>query len=467
MLFNSFAFILLFLPIVLAVSWQLRSGRGRIVFWTLASWFFYASAGPWFLALMIGSTVLDFTLAKRIARSESPVARRGYMLTSICFGIGLLAFFKYFNFFLESAHGVAGVLHDLFGLPLPAMATSLSIVLPAGISFYTFETIRYTIDVYRREIEPENDFWYFACFVSLFPHLIAGPIIRPGDLLPQLHRVGREHQWRFQSGLFLFVCGLCKKVLIADRIALVIDPMLANPGQLSTPTMWLAMLGFAMQIYFDFSGYTDMARGLAQIMGFRLILNFNNPYLATGLGDFWGRWHISLSSWFRDYVYIPLGGNRGSELLTYRNLFITFLISGIWHGAAWTFAIWGILHALGVIGTRQLERSAFYRDRVPKILKQLTVFVFVCFTWIFFRAANLTDALLICRRIFTEAWTNPYIPALMLLLVALVWLYQFLCESPARELLKAAPIRVAIAVSMVIYICICSSGAGSFIYFQF
>ena len=185
-----------------------------------------------------------------------------------------------------------------------------------------------------------------------------------------------------------------------------------------------------------------MARGVAKLMGFNLILNFNNPYLATGLGEFWSRWHISLSSWFRDYVYIPLGGNRHGSFATYRNLFITFFISGIWHGAAWTFVIWGALHGLGVLITRELERSAVYRERVPKLLKQAGVFVFVSFTWIFFRAESLSDALLIVRRIFTAAWQDPQIPALMLGLVAVVWLYEFLYESRFRELLKSSFVRV-------------------------
>src|SRR4029079_19533802 len=207
-----------------------------------------------------------------------------------------------------------------------------------------------------------------------------------------------------------------------------------NPKVHGAPALMLATFAFAWQIFFDFSGYTDMARGIAKLMGFNLILNFNNPYLATGLGDFWSRWHISLSSWFRDYVYIPLGGNRGGKLLTYRNLFLTFLISGIWHGAAWTFAIWGILHALGVIITRELERSQFYREQVPKLLKQLGVFIFVCFAWIFFRAGSLTDAWFIIGRIFTALWQDPQIPALMLALVFAVWLYQFAYESRWREL---------------------------------
>jgi D-alanyl-lipoteichoic acid acyltransferase DltB (MBOAT superfamily) len=210
-----------------------------------------------------------------------------------------------------------------------------------------------------------------------------------------------------------------------------------------------------------------MARGIAQVMGFRLILNFNNPYLATGLGDFWSRWHISLSTWFRDYLYIPLGGNRGGVFKTYRNLFIVFLISGIWHGAAWTFVIWGVLHAIGIMITRELERSRFYRERVPKIAKQLAVFAFVCFAWIFFRAESLQDALLISTRIFRAAWTDPAVPLLMLALVLCVWIYQFMYESRLREVLRTSPVRVGLAAAMVIYLCLCSSGAGTFIYFQF
>ena len=210
-----------------------------------------------------------------------------------------------------------------------------------------------------------------------------------------------------------------------------------------------------------------MARGVAKVMGFNLILNFRNPYLATGIGEFWTRWHISLSSWFRDYVYIPLGGNRCGKLLTYRNLLITFAVSGIWHGASWTFLIWGLLHGLGVMITRELERSAFYRQRVPKLAKQAGVFLFVCFAWIFFRAGSLGDAILIVRRIFTAPWHDPQVPALMLLMVGLIWLYAFLYESKWRRFLKHPPVRIATAVFMILYMCVFSSGGGSFIYFQF
>jgi D-alanyl-lipoteichoic acid acyltransferase DltB (MBOAT superfamily) len=254
---------------------------------------------------------------------------------------------------------------------------------------------------------------------------------------------------------------------LANYLSLFVERIYENPGAFGAPALLMATIAFGWQIFFDFSGYTDMARGVAKVMGFNLILNFNNPYLATSLGDFWSRWHISLSSWFRDYVYIPLGGNRGGKLNTYRNLFLTFLISGIWHGAAWTFAIWGALHGLGVLITRELERSAFYRDHVPRLCKQAAVFLFVSFTWIFFRADTLSDALLIVRRIFSAACQDPLIPLLMVFLVALVWLYQFLYESRFRDVLKLGFVRVSLAVFMVIYLCVCSSGGGAFIYFQF
>jgi alginate O-acetyltransferase complex protein AlgI len=246
-----------------------------------------------------------------------------------------------------------------------------------------------------------------------------------------------------------------------------VDRVYDRPQAFGAPALLLATFAFAWQIFFDFSGYTDMARGLAKALGFNLVLNFNNPYLATGLGEFWSRWHISLSTWFRDYVYIPLGGNRRGTLATYRNLFITFVVSGIWHGAAWTFAIWGALHAAGVMLTRELERSEFYRERVPVLLKQAWVFLYVCFAWIFFRASSLSDAELILRRIATAEWSNPQIPALMLALVALAWLYQVAYESRFRPVLRAGPVRVGLAASMLLYLSLCSTGGRAFIYFQF
>jgi D-alanyl-lipoteichoic acid acyltransferase DltB (MBOAT superfamily) len=296
---------------------------------------------------------------------------------------------------------------------------------------------------------------------------MAGPIERARHLLPQFNQFPPVRLQNFTDGLSLFLVGLFKKLALANYLSFYVERVYENPRLHGAPALILATFAFAWQIFFDFSGYTDMARGVAQILGFRLILNFNNPYLATGLGDFWSRWHISLSSWFRDYVYIPLGGNKQGALKTYRNLFITFLISGIWHGAAWTFAIWGLLHAIGVMITRELERSAVYRERVPKIFKQVAVFIFVCFTWIFFRAESLPDALYIASNIFRAVWTDPGAPLLMLLLVLVIWLYQFTYESRFRDLLKTSVVRVGVAVAMLLYLGLCSSGAGSFIYFQF
>ena len=296
---------------------------------------------------------------------------------------------------------------------------------------------------------------------------MAGPIERARNLLPQFNQFPEVRLQNFTDGASLFLVGLFKKLALANYLSFYVERVYDNPGAADAPALVLATVAFGWQIFFDFSGYTDMARGVAKLMGFNLILNFNNPYLATGLGDFWTRWHISLSSWFRDYVYIPLGGNRDGVFATYRNLFITFFISGIWHGANWTFMIWGTLHGLGVLITRELERAQFYRDRVPKFVKQAGVFTFVMFTWIFFRAGSVGDAWLIVRRIFGSAWVNPQVPLLMLLLIAMVWVYQFCYESKLRSLLAVGPVRVSFAAAMVLYLCVCSSGGGAFIYFQF
>ncbi|HOY59304.1 MAG TPA: MBOAT family O-acyltransferase, partial [Verrucomicrobiota bacterium] len=304
-------------------------------------------------------------------------------------------------------------------------------------------------------------------FVSFFPQLVAGPIERARNLLPQFYKFPAFRVQNVTDGMSLFLVGLFKKVALANYLSFYVERVYDNPGAFGGPALLLGTFAFAWQIFFDFSGYTDMARGVAKMMGFDLMLNFNNPYLAMGLGEFWSRWHISLSTWFRDYVYIPLGGNRHGTFKTYRNLLLTFLISGVWHGAAWTFAIWGALHGAGVMITRELERSAFYRERVPKLLKQAGVFVFVCFAWIFFRAGSLGDAWLIVQRIFTAGWQDPHMPLLMLGLVASVWLYQFAYESRFRVALQHGVVRVGLASAMMVYLWLCATGGGAFIYFQF
>jgi D-alanyl-lipoteichoic acid acyltransferase DltB (MBOAT superfamily) len=297
---------------------------------------------------------------------------------------------------------------------------------------------------------------------------VAGPIERARNLLPQLRDTPRVTGHDVADGLSLFLVGLFKKLALADYLALYVDKVYATPGQFQSPALLLATFAFGWQIYFDFSGYTDMARGVGRMMGIRLMLNFRNPYLATSLGDFWQRWHISLSTWFRDYVYIPLGGNRKGPTRTYINMVLTMLISGLWHGAAWTFVIWGALHALGRVLTRQLERSAFYRDKVPRLVKQALVFAFVTFAWIFFRARTFGDARQIVSRLFTSGWADPAFPLLALTLILSVWTYQFLYESRARRLLELAPVRIALVVGMVAYLAIVpTQGGRPFVYFQF
>ncbi|MCB1125625.1 MAG: MBOAT family protein, partial [Verrucomicrobiae bacterium] len=396
-------------------------------------------------------------------------SRRTWLVVSLLNNLAILVFFKYARFFVENANAVLAGMHWTQRLPDPStlMPFGAAYVLPVGISFFTFQSLSYSIDFYRGQVHRERNFIRFATFVAFFPQLVAGPIERAKNLLPQFCQFPRIRSRDVADGLSLFLVGLFKKLALANYLSFYVERVYDNPEACDAPTLILATFAFAWQIFFDFSGYTDMARGVARIMGFDLMLNFNNPYLATGLGDFWSRWHISLSTWFRDYVYIPLGGNRRGSLLTYRNLLVTFLISGVWHGAAWTFAIWGALHAIGTLLTRELERSVFYRDRVPRPLKQLATFAFVCFAWIFFRAESLPEAWLIISRIATGSWHAPGMPALMLLLVGLVWLYQFTFESRFKPALETAFARVLLAAAMTLYLCLFATEGGAFIYFQF
>ena len=533
MLFHTWPF-LMFLAVVLPVLFALRKTRLWLPWLTVASYFFYGWWNPYYLLLVLYSTVLDFSLVALMdhcpqggakvdvwgrllrLRFEDRVlkfafvgavlgalciigvavvgpstlrptlaglsvlvllmavgalysSRRTWLLISIVNNLALLVFFKYARFFALNLNTLLAWLHVPLKLSDPStlMPFGFQYLLPVGISFFTFQSLSYTIDFYFGKCHRERNFLRFATFVCFFPQLMAGPIERARHLLPQFNQFPPVRLQNFTDGASLFLVGLFKKLALANYLSFYVERVYDNPTAFGAPALFLGTVAFGWQIFFDFSGYTDMARGVAKVMGFDLILNFNNPYLATGLGDFWSRWHISLSSWFRDYVYIPLGGNRGGVWRTYRNLFLTFFISGIWHGANWTFMIWGALHGVGVLITRELERSQLYRERVPRLLKQFGVFLFVTFTWIFFRADSLGDALLIVRRIFVGAWQDPQIPALMLLLIAMVWVYQFLYESTAREWLKTSFVRVSVAVCMLVYLCLCASGGGAFIYFQF
>jgi len=388
--------------------------------------------------------------------------RKIWLCISIINNLGLLGFFKYGGFITDSLNNLLASLGIQYSIAAPG------ILLPVGISFYTFQSMSYVIDYYRGNIERQRSLIRYATFVSLFPRLVAGPIERAKNLLPQLHKGPKLSKQDLTDGLSLFIVGLFKKVALADYLALYVDKVYTTPERFQSPALVLATFLFSWQIYFDFSGYTDMARGVARMMGIRLMLNFNNPYLATGLGDFWQRWHISLSSWFKDYVYIPLGGNRKGAFNTYRNMFLAMVISGLWHGAAWTFVIWGVVHALGRFLTRELEKTAFYKEKVPKLIKQLFVFGFVTFAWIFFRAESISDAWTIVVRIFTSGLANPYCPLLALVFIFSVWLYQFIYESQAKWILQLRAVRIGLVILMIFYLVIfATSSEQPFIYSQF
>jgi len=447
----------------------------------IASYTFYGWWNPWYLLLLFGTSAIDYWMVLLMERKQS--TRKLWLIISLVSNFGFLGFFKYSLFITKNINdllerlGSSYLLNDPVYIPNQMIGLFGAsdhffekVVLPIGISFHTFQSMSYTIDAYFGTIKTERSFIRFLTFVSFFPQLVAGPIERAHNLLPQLQKTPRITLQKITDGLSLFLVGYFKKVAVADYLAKYVDLVYGNPGKFEAPALILATIAFGWQIYFDFSGYTDMARGIAEIMGFRLMLNFNNPYTATGLGDFWNRWHISLSTWFKDYLYFPLGGSRGGTWQTYRNMFLTMVISGFWHGAAWTFIIWGALHALGRCLTRELEQTEFYKERIPRLLKQMLVFAFVTFTWIFFRAQGLEDAWTIIRRIFTTGWADPKFPLLMAGMVLAVWIYQLLYtgQSKLGHVLDWPTVRVGLAMLMVAYLLIVAQpSTKAFIYFQF
>ncbi len=458
MLFHTWTFLLFFL--VFYTVYQLaRKSRFREPWLLVSSYVFYGWWNPLYLLLIVWSTLIDYAAVAFMDRSGR---RRLWLSMSILNNLLLLGFFKYGGFVVQNLNAA------LAGWGVSCMIPEPGVLLPVGISFYTFQSMSYTIDFYRGNIPRERSLIRFATFVSLFPQLVAGPIERARNLLPQIGVRPVISKGDVFDGMSLFIVGLFKKVALADYLALYVDRVYDAPARYQAPALLLATFAFGWQIYFDFSGYTDMARGIGRMLGYRFMLNFNNPYLADSLGDFWQRWHISLSTWFRDFLYIPLGGNRDGKFKTYRNMVVTMLVSGLWHGAAWTFIVWGALHALGRVVTRELENTSFYRSRVPRFVKQMFVFSFVTFAWIFFRAADLGDAGLILSRIFTGGFGDPRFPLLMAALIMTVWLYQFFYESRLRSFLETPAGKVAMVVGMMLYLAFfAQSGQQPFIYFQF
>ncbi len=425
MLFNSIEFIL-FLPLVFIFYWLINSKNIQLqnTLILVSSYVFYGWWDWRFLILIAFSTSIDFFCGLKIQKSNSP---KVYLWVSIITNLGLLSYFKYANFFINSFIGS----FSMMGVPFNEF--SLSIILPIGISFYTFQTMSYAIDVYNKKIEATSDFISFAAFVSFFPQLVAGPIERASQLLPQFKTKRTFDLLKVYDGLKQILWGLLKKIVIADNCAEYVNIVFENSNSLSGSTLLLGLFFFSIQIYCDFSGYSDMAIGVAKLFGFDLMQNFSYPYFSRNISEFWKRWHISLSTWFKDYVYIPLGGNKVSQLKTYRNIALVFLISGLWHGANWTFVVWGAIHAVLLIGFSFINRNSKRKTDTPIEAKNMisifTTFSIVNLSWVFFRSETLDQALNYLYRIFTTTlWVRPELPnayirtfGLVLLFILMEW----------------------------------------------
>jgi alginate O-acetyltransferase complex protein AlgI len=462
MLFNSLPFLYAFLPITYVVFWQLRSRQQRYVWLTLTGYVFYGFWNYKFCAIMAGSTLVSYLAGLGMLRWREGPARRACLVVPIVIDLALLGFFKYADFGIDNLNAVS------VWLGRPLALDPLRIVLPIGISFYTFHTITYIVDSYRGVVTPTRNLFEFSCYVSLFAQLVAGPIVRFRQIERDLddidhadRRVDLDAAWSF------FAIGLAKKVLVADSLARLIDPVIASAEPLATLDAWLVMLGYTYQLYFDFSGYSDMAVGLGLMFGLRLPQNFNSPYKAVDPADFWRRWHISLSTVLRDYLYIPLGGSRFGTLATYRNLMITMLLGGLWHGAAWTFVIWGAYHGALLCLTRAAGQRL---EAVPVLARQVGTFLLVVIGWVFFRAPDLPTALRFLRSMLTPASGEPLADGLALL-AALVVAGVIAHTMPNTFELRHRP-RPALAVAMTGMVALCllvmyTGNATPFLYFQF
>jgi D-alanyl-lipoteichoic acid acyltransferase DltB (MBOAT superfamily) len=468
MLFNSYVYFA-FLTLVVIVYWRL-SWRQQNVFLLVASYFFYGWWDWRFLSLMLASTLVDYYVAHGIAGARDPAARKRLLAISMVLNFAFLGFFKYFNFFVDSA--VSG----LSALGLQVHPTFLQIILPPGISFYTFQAVAYVVDVYKGDIEPSESLIDYALFISLFPHLIAGPIQRPSHLLPQTHNPRRFDGDKFFDGMCLIASGLFRKCVIADNCAILANAAFDGQWGYNTVAVLIGVYAFAWQIYGDFSAYSDFARGSAQLLGFHFMVNFRQPYLSESLQDFWRRWHISLSTWLRDYLYIPLGGNRKGPRRTYVNLMTTMVLGGLWHGANWTFVIWGAMHGAGlaverfVMGRTDHTQSS---SMAAVWFRRAVIFHLVCLTWIFFRAQSVTDAFTMLAGLGNFQWSPAFVNAILLL--AVLALIQIAIDlrlenSDEEYIFERRPqlSRVAIGLAGCVLVFLFAAGeSNAFIYFQF
>ena len=423
MSFVEFRFFWFFL-VVFAVYWSLRGNQSRKVWLLACSYFFYAAWNWKFLFLLCGSTLIDYTVGLKLEREERPHIRRRWLCLSLTINLGTLAVFKYFNFFVSSGATF------LAWLGLPASYSSLNIILPVGISFYTFQSLSYTIEIYRRRLHAVPRLLDLAFFIAFFPQLVAGPIVRALVFLPQLNTPRRFARVDVRGALVLFLIGFVKKACIADGVAGLADQYFGQPESYTALSAWIGVLCYAAQIYCDFSGYTDMAIATARLLGYELTLNFNYPYLARNISDFWHRWHISLSTWLRDYLYISLGGNRGPRWFVCRNIMLTMLLGGLWHGAAWTFVIWGGLHGGALIVHRAWRERCVPAEENHgwmRSLGWLFTLYWVCLAWILFRSANLSQAGYIVRSfVFLQDNGPNKLDASILFLLAALFLIHWL-----------------------------------------
>ncbi|KQM35838.1 MBOAT family O-acyltransferase [Sphingomonas sp. Leaf10] len=467
MLFPTLSFGLFFL-IVYAITWSLgRSNEWRKIALLLASWFFYGAWDARFVALLFVSAFVNWALAAAIVRSDD---RRGRLLVTlgVVANLGVLGYFKYAGFFLEQ---VATLLQPLgFGRDLPL----LQVVLPVGVSFFTFQAISYLVDVHRRRLATAS-LLDLTLLMSFFPHLVAGPIVRGADLLPQFKRVPTIDRGTVAAALLLILWGLFKKAVIASQLAgALVDPAFFDPASRSSFDLLIGAYGYAVQIYCDFSAYSDMAIGLAALLGYTFPRNFDQPYRAASLQDFWRRWHISLSSWLRDYLYIPLGGSRKGPVRTYLNLFLTMLLGGLWHGASWSFVIWGALHGgwLAIERFWSRHRPARWRP-APRWLGILVTFHIVVLGWIFFRAQGEGEAFAYLGQLFAGDWRNTLVTPLSLALVAMGLAIHavpagILPGIATRVRTHAAPVvGLALGVLILIVDAMRPEGVAPFIYYQF
>ncbi|RMB57412.1 MBOAT family protein [Dokdonia sinensis] len=477
MLFNSLEY-LVFLPIVFAVYWFLLKNtlKGQNIFILLGSYVFYGWWDWRFLSLIAFSTVVDYLIGLSIQGSDARKKRKLLLGISLFVNLGLLGFFKYYNFFIDSWIDAFAS----FGIAMHK--STLNIILPVGISFYTFQTLSYTIDVYRKKLEATSNFVNFAAYVAFFPQLVAGPIERATNLLPQFAKKREFNQEQGISGINLILWGLFQKVVIADSCAPYVNAIFENYQEMNSLSLLLGAFYFAFQIYGDFAGYSNIAIGSARLLGFDLMRNFNYPYFSRDMAEFWRRWHISLSTWFRDYLYIPLGGSRCSKLNQLRNVLIIFLVSGFWHGANWTFIVWGALHAAFFIpilllnsNRRNLNQVAMHRllPKLKELGQMIFTFTLACLAWIFFRADSVSVALDYLKRLFTNVSFrleylnieryNVEMVLIILILILFEW-FNRTQEHPFNGRWKWFKITAVILMLLTLGV---YSNHNDFIYFQF